>query len=278
MRDLGEQLLALLLAHGPCVLDRLQSSFPFASCPALSQLPLTPSPSNMMQAFVPSVSLHGQQALLYRRVPLCSLQASQPRTWQIAPSRVLGAVAGAIALVFSSGANFEALAKTKTATDTSKHLRYDGRQELGGREKAMSLTLTAGTFAALGVWAWKQNRKDDELENIRIKDEVERLEKLKAEFVDVDEDDEQLDDEDLMASLKQRLGEEEGGKAEGEEGEGEGGEKEEGAGGEDKEGEDKEVEGKEEEGWNEGENITSDSVDMLKRMWEATDDTRDKKP
>lgn len=144
---------------------------------------------------------------------------------------------------------------------TSKQLRYDGRQELDSREKAMSLTLTAGTFAALGVWAWKQNRRDDELENVRIKEEVERLEKLRAEFMDVEDDDESLDDEDLLASLKQRLSE-----------------------GDDADGDDtknadndKDANGTDEENTTtEGENTSdvasSDSRDMLRRMWEATDD------
>lgn len=142
---------------------------------------------------------------------------------------------------------------------TSKELRYDGRQELDSREKAMSLTLTAGTFAALGVWAWKQNRRDDELENIRIKEEVERLEKLRAEFMDVEEDDESLDDEDLLASLKQRLSE--GDDADGDHANSE---------------DDKEVNGNDESKTEEGESTSdatsSDSVDMLRRMWEATDD------
>lgn len=226
-----------------------------------------------MQAFVPSVSPFCASVVPHRRSPICSVQPSRPRTWRVAPARVLGAVAGAIALVFTPVVSMEALAKTKTTTNTSKELRYDGRQELDGREKAMSLTLTAGTFAALGVWAWKQNRRDDELENIRIKEEVERLEKLKAEFVDVDEDDEELDDEDLMASLKMRIGEEDGENAEEEDDE----EEDDEAG--DEEGESSEGEdGEEEKGWKEGDNVTSDSVDMLKRMWEATDDTKDMKP
>lgn len=137
----------------------------------------------------------------------------------------------------------------------AKELRYDGRQELDSKEKAMSLVLTAGTFAALGVWAWKQNRRDDDLEEVRIKDEVERLEKLKAEFLDVEESDDSIDDEDLLASLRERIGEdqdEEGG--EGEEG------KEEG------EGKKTAVKDQEDE---------ASDVDLLKRMWEATEDASD---
>jgi hypothetical protein len=87
----------------------------------------------------------------------------------------------------------------------AKHLRYDGRQELAGPEKAVSLGLTGGAFVALAVWAYRKNRVDDELETVRIKEEVERLEKLKAEFEDVEEDDDALDDEEFMAELNKRI-------------------------------------------------------------------------
>lgn len=148
---------------------------------------------------------------------------------------------------------------------TAKELRYDGRQELDSREKAMSLALTAGTFAVLSVVAWKQNRVDDEVENLRIKDEVERLEKLRAEFVDVEEDEETMDDEDLLASLRERIGEDADGESEGESEEGQEGEGEGGKG--------TAVMEDDEDG------STTDSVDMLNRMWEATDDDskKDKK-
>lgn len=99
-----------------------------------------------------------------------------------------------------------AIAAPPSSTEKSPvELRYDGRQELDGTEKAMSLVLTGGTFAALSVWAWKRNREDDELEQVRIREEVERLEKLKAEFMDVEEDDDSIDDEDLLAELNKRL-------------------------------------------------------------------------
>lgn len=132
----------------------------------------------------------------------------------------------------------------------------------------MSLTLTAGTFAALGVWAWKQNRRDDELENVRIKEEVERLEKLKAEFMDVEEDDETLDDDDLLASLKQRIGDTE--------------EDDSDSGSKDAVAERPDPASGQEENNTQNDDsstdvATSDSVDMLKRMWEATDDDQKKK-
>lgn len=176
-----------------------------------------------------------------------------------------------------------AASSTTQQDQQRKEVRYNGRQELDSREKAMSLMLTGGTFAVLGIWAWKQNRRDDELENVRIKDEVERLEKLRAEFLDVEEDEDSLDDEDLLASLKQRLSDDEDeegeGKKEGEDGKEENKEKknvttitdgdddtdENGIKGESKNG----VVGDSD---TKTEAPSADSVDMLRRMWEATDE------
>lgn len=123
----------------------------------------------------------------------------------------------------------------------------------------MSLTMTAGAFAALGVWAWKQNRRDDELENVRIKEEVERLEKLKAEFLNVDEDEDSMDDEDLLASLRERIAEDRDGDEEGENED-------------EKDDEDKGDTVVAEKETDAEEGAAPDSVDMLKRMWEATDE------
>lgn len=182
-----------------------------------------------------------------------------------------GAVAGALSLVFLPFSPARAAQSAPKPAPPAKQLRYDGRQELDSGEKAMSLTLTAGTFAALGVWAWKQNRRDDELENIRIKDEVERLEKLKAEFMDVEEDEESLDDEDLLASLKQRIGD-----TEEDDPDAEGGPKETVAERPDDSPKVDDEEGKQPD--EQGADVaTSDSLDMLKRMWDATDDDQQKK-
>lgn len=101
-----------------------------------------------------------------------------------------------------------AAVKLETQPPSSKstsNLRYDGKQELDGVEKVLSLGLTGGAFAALAVWAYKKNRKEDELETVRIKEEVERLEKLRAEFENVDEDDDALDDDEFMAELNKRI-------------------------------------------------------------------------
>lgn len=236
-------------------------------------VPTAPLPFNNLQ--------RTSRSRLSKSTPICA--ARRPAQRATIP-RILLTTAG----VILSGIRFTPLpihlltppanaasANTTTETTTPKSLRYDGRQELDSREKAMSLTLTAGTFAALGVWAWRRNRKEDELENIRIKDEVERLEKLQAEFLDVEQDDDGMDDEDLFASLKQRIseGEEDDGKTV--------------AGGSDDENNDT---GESSSGTGtatldrdsntesdadpSGSSATND-VDILKRMWEATDDDKD---
>lgn len=127
-----------------------------------------------------------------------------------AAKRVAAAVAAvAISLAGVGGFPGSAMAASKKASESSttatKQLRYDGRQELGHGEKAFSLALTGGAFAALAVMAYRKNRKEDELETVRIKEEVERLEKLKAEFENVEEDDDALDDDEFMAELNKRI-------------------------------------------------------------------------
>lgn len=156
------------------------------------------------------------------------------------PARAIGA--NAPAATDANGAN-------------SKELRYDGRAELGGAEKMLSLALTGGAFAGLSMWAWRRNRADDELEQVRIKEEVERLEKLKAEFMDVEAEGDGFDDEDLQKALEERLGQTDAdADADGEKG----------------------ADG--EEGTAEEKSLAEDgaeSLDMLRRMWDATDDEKD---
>lgn len=209
----------------------------------------------------------------------------------VRPARLSAAIVAAAGAIFgatispftlASPAIPRAIAASKSATATnSKQLRYDGRQELDSREKAMSLTLTAGTFAALGVWAWKKNRHEDELENVRIKDEVERLEKLRAEFVDVDEDGDAIDDEDLLASLKQRINEGTDQSADGDAGEGVGEDASESSDGGDSE-LPEELKGTiEDPDIQFGDSVTdtlektapasAESIDILQKMWDAAD-------
>lgn len=174
-------------------------------------------------------------------------------------------------------------AKTETVelkekATTTKNLRYDGRQELGSAEKALSLTLTGGAFAALAVMAFRKNREEDALEMVRIKAEVERLEKLKAEFENVDEDEDGLDDDEFMADLKKRMEQDtgEGGEAEdGGEAEGDdsvGGVTLDGSGDDGGNGED--GGGTDEDG---GDATGASDIEALRRMWAAESPDGEKK-
>ena len=58
----------------------------------------------------------------------------------------------------------------------------------------------AGGFA---YYSWSTARREDEEEEVRIKDETEKMERLSKEFTDIDES--VTVDEDLMSSLKKRL-------------------------------------------------------------------------
>lgn len=94
---------------------------------------------------------------------------------------------------------------------SAKELRYDGRPELGATEKVLSFVLTGGAFAVLSTWTYKRNRKENDEEQIRIKEEVERLEKLKTEYLEAEDYDDSIADEDIYRDLSKRLEESEGG-------------------------------------------------------------------
>ena len=77
----------------------------------------------------------------------------------------------------------------------------------------LSVVMTGGAFAGLSFWVYRQNRHDDELEKIRILEEVERLDKLEGEFVNVDQDNNGSNNVRLLAESSNRV---EGGRTENE--------------------------------------------------------------
>lgn len=189
----------------------------------------------------------------------------------------LAAVAAAIALTLGGlggpgrvGSVRAAPAKTE-ATASRKNTRYDGRQELGGAEKAASLALTGGAFAVMAAFAYRKGRIEDALEMVRIKEEVERLEKLKAEFeVDEDEDGDGeftgVDDDEFMKQLNKRILSGEGGEG----GEGEGGEDgDEGEGESESSGSVADGDGDGGDGDGGGSDSEGGDIEALKRMWQA---------
>jgi len=66
---------------------------------------------------------------------------------------------------------------------------------------ALPTVVLMGGFA---YYSWSTARREDEEEEVRIKEETEKMERLSKEFTDIDES--VTVDEDLMASLKKRMG------------------------------------------------------------------------
>lgn len=163
----------------------------------------------------PVCSLHEDQSFN------SSLPATNPSTKQFPrlprPARISAAVVAAAGAIFgatlghfsSSPSLVSRVIASSNSSDTvtvSEQLRTDGGQKRDSREKVMSFSLTAGTLAALGVWALKKNQLDDVDENVQLNKEVERLDEVRAELVDVEENN-AIDDEDLFTSLNQRMDE-----------------------------------------------------------------------
>lgn len=148
--------------------------------------------------------------LCHRRPRPPAFAVSTSLTMQGGKLRRIGRnFAVALALVFGSiiplpGGVAYAKQKPVTTEKTTKDLRYDGKKELSATDRLISLGLTGGLLGGLMLWAYRKNRKDDELELVRVKEEVDRLEQLRSEFVDVDEDGE-VDDEEFFADLNKRL-------------------------------------------------------------------------
>lgn len=206
-------------------------------------------------------------ALCERRHAIWRASASDsPKRAKRVRVGVLAAIAVA-ASTLTGGLRGPPLAQATASTMNNKEMRYDGQTELGGGEKMLSIALTGGAFAGLSAWAWRRNREDDDLEQIRIKEEVERLEKLKAEFMNVEEDDDSIDDEDMYKELSKRLEDAENS------------DDDDGAGNDDDEEEEKTSTTKAasdaaagaDKKAGEAEN-GAESLDMLRRMWEATDE------
>lgn len=111
-------------------------------------------------------------------------------------SLLSAAAIGSAAIVLRPGGPPPALAAVKTAP-SSKTIK----------KQPKSGAATLPTIALMGGFAWysfASAAKEDEEETVRIKDETEKLEKLSKEFTDIE--DGVTVDEDIMASLRKRIG------------------------------------------------------------------------
>mmetsp|Transcript_2783 Transcript_2783/g.4871 ORF Transcript_2783/g.4871 Transcript_2783/m.4871 type:complete len:269 (-) Transcript_2783:712-1518(-) len=102
--------------------------------------------------------------------------------------------------------------KTATKSDRAADEAKNGKKRTTmdpQTEGLASYGLAGLAFAGIAFSIFRKNRKEEDEEADRIKQEVERLEKWKKEFLDVEgEDGDDAEGEsDLMASLKKRMGE-----------------------------------------------------------------------
>lgn len=169
---------------------------------ACSFAPRAPVVSLAHRACDDSTSSDGEQQ---RLVPqrLASWRQALQRRWR----GVLGAVvlssatmvtrfptAGPVPAHASTVATKAVKKTTKTAAIKRKKAKKSDNGALG----------TVVMIGGIGYWAWSSASKEDEEEQVRIKEETEKLTELAKEFTDIDEG--VTADADLLASLKKRLG------------------------------------------------------------------------
>mmetsp|Transcript_5862 Transcript_5862/g.17594 ORF Transcript_5862/g.17594 Transcript_5862/m.17594 type:complete len:204 (+) Transcript_5862:198-809(+) len=79
------------------------------------------------------------------------------------------------------------------------------KMKLNESEKVSSGIATIGAGLGFVYLAYRRNRQEDNMESQKIRDEAERLEKWKQEFEQDENEDGSVSNEDLMASLRDRL-------------------------------------------------------------------------
>jgi len=81
-------------------------------------------------------------------------------------------------------------------------IEYTGLRKLTFGEEAIKYGILVGIFGGGVAWSSWEGKKEDREEEERVKAEVERIEKWKAEFIDVDD---VVSDDDMLASLQKRM-------------------------------------------------------------------------
>lgn len=131
--------------------------------------------------------------------------------------RLRSAAAACVALCVTVGTSQSAWARA-------------ARKYVSRKEEQKAKLITCAVLALFFLGAYYNSRKEDSSEDARIKNEVERLVRLKKEYDAKDNDDEEVDDDSMAAALRkaqEKMQEEKEGK-EGEEEAKEGDEKKEG--------------------------------------------------
>eukprot|EP00960_Hanusia_phi_P018592 548998-Hanusia_phi.AAC.8 len=81
-------------------------------------------------------------------------------------------------------------------------IEYTGMRKLSLGENVVKYSILVGVFGGAAVWSYYEGKREDREEEERVKAEVERIEKWKKEFIDMED---VVSDDDLLSSLNKRL-------------------------------------------------------------------------
>ena len=179
------------------------------SCAVIAWLP-SPSEQFLMAARPGAAALPLAARPRCAAAPTCREPASPPLGWRRQLQQrwrsALAAVAlgGASAMVGTPPA-FAAAPAPKTSSSTTQKKKKTGTKKKIRKSSSGNTALgTMGMIGGVTYWAYASAKAEDEEEQKRIKKETENMDKLAKEFTDIDE--QVTVDEDLMASLKKRMG------------------------------------------------------------------------
>jgi len=82
-------------------------------------------------------------------------------------------------------------------------IEYTGMRKLSVVENVAKYGILVGVFGTALVWSWSEGKREDRDEEERVKQEVERIEQWKKEFIDMED---VVADDEIMSSLNKRMG------------------------------------------------------------------------
>jgi len=122
-------------------------------------------------------------------------------------SKFLATAAIAASLCVMPKASSAALADLELQGDLDEdveqvEIEYTGMRKLSLGENVVKYGILVGVFGGAAVWSYYEGKREDREEEERVKAEVERIEKWKKEFIDMED---VVSDDDLLSSLNKRL-------------------------------------------------------------------------
>jgi hypothetical protein len=113
-----------------------------------------------------------------------------------------GIVGAAVMLRLPGAVSVAVAAPTKSNAETTTTKKATPPPSVTRSQQALSTIIFAG---GLTFWGLRAAAKEDKEEEVRIREETEKLEKMTQEFTDIDGDG-VIVDSDLLASLRKRMG------------------------------------------------------------------------